>query len=137
MITRRRWLTSMSILAGGSAMASVAGKHVAWFMPEEAEPHVRSWMAFCADEAVWGDHLVDEVHRNLALIANTIVKYEPVTMLVNKDDHAIARTLVNSRVELVVYPLDERSGWRGGSNRHGSGQVPVHSDGPGSGRRRH
>ena len=88
-------------------MASVAGKHVAWFMPEEAEPHVRSWMAFCADEAVWGDHLVDEVHRNLALIANTIVKYEPVTMLVNKDDHAIARTLVNSRVELVVCPLDD------------------------------
>lgn len=76
-------------------------------MPDEGELHERTWMAFCGDEAVWGDTLVDEVHRNLALIANTIAKYEPVTMLVNKEDHAVARKLVSSRVELVVCPLND------------------------------
>ncbi len=84
-----------------------AGQKSAWFMPDEGEMHERTWMAFCADEAVWGESLVDEVHRNLALIANTIAKYEPVTMLVNKEDHAIARKLMSSRVELVVCPLDD------------------------------
>ena len=77
----------------------VAGKHVAWFMPEETKPHVRTWMAFCGDEALFfgGGHLVDEVHPNLALIANTIVKYEPVTMLVNEGD---ARTDKEARTKL-------------------------------------
>lgn len=39
----------------------VAGKDVAWFMADESEPLERTWMAFCADEAVWGDQVA---HRH-------------------------------------------------------------------------
>ena len=79
-----------------------------WRMPDEAEPHVRTWMAFGASEAIWGRELLPEVRRNLATIARTIAKYEPVSMLVRAEELEIARTLLaGSRVELVEAPLDD------------------------------
>ncbi len=77
-------------------------------MPDESEPHVRTWMAFGASKKVWGAKLLPEVQRNLALIARTISKYEPVTMLVREDDYALAKKLIGSaRVELVECDLDD------------------------------
>ncbi len=79
-----------------------------WRMPDESEPHKRTWMAFGASKKVWGGKLLPEVQRNLALIARTIAKYEPVTMLVRKDEHALAGKLIGSaQVELVECALDD------------------------------
>jgi len=50
-------------------------------MPDEGDRHKRTWMAFGASAKIWGDNLLPDVQRNLALIANTIVEFEPVTML--------------------------------------------------------
>ena len=44
-----------------------------WFMPDEGDPHLRTWMAFGASEEVWGEDLLPEVRRNLASIARAIV----------------------------------------------------------------
>ncbi len=80
----------------------------AWRMPDESEPHTRTWMAFGASEAIWGAALLPEVRRNLALIARTIRKYEPVAMLVREGEQEILRPLLEgSAVELVVAPLDD------------------------------
>ena len=79
----------------------------AWSMPDESEPHKRTWMAFGASKKVWGSKLLPEVQRNLAKIATTIAKYEPVSMLVRKSDYDVARKLVGSSVELIVFPLDD------------------------------
>jgi peptidyl-arginine deiminase len=57
-----------------------------WIMPDEGEPHKRTWMAFGASRKIWGDYLLAEARRNLATIARTIAKYEPVSMLVRKKD---------------------------------------------------
>lgn len=78
-----------------------------WFMPDESEPHKRTWMAFGASATIWGKKLLPEVQRNLATIARTIAKYEPVSMLVRESDYRLAKKLVGQSVELIVSPLDD------------------------------
>ncbi len=78
-----------------------------WYMPEEGEPHLRTWMAFGASKTIWGARLLNQVQRDLALIARTIAGFEPVSMLVRKEDHRLAQQLVGSAVELIECPLDD------------------------------
>ena len=78
-----------------------------WHMPDEGEPHQRTWMAFGASEEIWGEELLSEVRRNLATIAQAIAKYEPVTMLVRESETDLARELVGPDVEFIVAPLDD------------------------------
>ncbi len=78
-----------------------------WYMPEESAPHKRTWMVFGASEKIWGRKLLPEVRRNLALIAKTIVKYEPVTMLVRAEEKELARKLVGPKVQLIVAKMDD------------------------------
>lgn len=77
------------------------------FMPDESGLHRRTWMAFGASQQIWGRSLLPEVQRNLATIARTIARYEPVTMLVREKEVELARELVGYVVELVVSPLDD------------------------------
>ncbi|MGL4474727.1 MAG: agmatine deiminase family protein, partial [Shewanella sp.] len=51
--------------------------------------------------------LLPEVQRNLATIALTIAKFEPVSMLVRQSDFAVAKQLMGDKVELIVCPLDD------------------------------
>ncbi len=78
-----------------------------WRMPDESEAHQRTWMAFCASEEIWGKKLMPEVQRNLATIALTIAKFEPVSMLVRQEDFDIAKKLMGSKVDLVISPLND------------------------------
>ena len=78
-----------------------------WFMPDEAEPHACTWMAFGASRRIWGADLVEAVQDNLALIARTIAQYEPVTMLVRESERTIAQKKCGPDVDLVVAPLDD------------------------------
>lgn len=78
-------------------------------MPDEGRPHARTWMAFGPSEEIWGADLVPEVQRNLASIAATIARFEPVSMLVRTEDLAAARELLgeNPDVELVEAEIDD------------------------------
>ncbi len=78
-----------------------------WLMPDEGELHQRTWMVFGASEAVWGAKLLPEVQRNLASIALTIARYEPVSMLVRQADLSLATELMGSKIELIVCPVDD------------------------------
>ena len=78
-----------------------------WFMPDEGEPHQRTWMAFGASSKIWGKKLLPDVQRNLAAIALAIAQYEPVSMLVRHSDVPLAQQLMGSKVELIVCPLDD------------------------------
>ncbi len=79
----------------------------AWFMPDEGDPHVRTWMAFGASADIWGKTLLPEARRSLGLLASTIAKYEPVSMLVRKNEYDLAARMVSDEVNLVVSPLDD------------------------------
>ncbi|HPY39854.1 MAG TPA: agmatine deiminase family protein, partial [Thiolinea sp.] len=112
MLTRRRLLaTSLGLSAtallglSGSANALVPAKR--WRMPDESEAHTRTWMAFGASAAIWGKQLLPETRRSLALLANTIVKYEPVSMLVREKEYSLAASMLDSRVNLVIAPLND------------------------------
>ena len=114
MISRRKFIQKIAVLTGGLTMLESLGfssgdirSSGAWFMPDEAEKHKRTWMAFGASEQIWGDKLLPEVRRNLATIAKTIARFEPVTMLVRPEELEIARALVGDNVELIVSPLND------------------------------
>jgi agmatine deiminase len=112
MFTRRRFTQSLALLAGGLCCQSLRpihaqGAQASWRMPDEGEAHARTWMAFGASKQIWGSTLLPVVQRNLATIAKTIARYEPVTMLVRQSDYEVAKKLVGSTVELLVTPLDD------------------------------
>lgn len=76
-------------------------------MPDEAEPHTATWMAFGPTEKIWGADLLPVVQKNLAAIANAIVAHEPVHMIVRPDEEATARGLLDAAVQLHPMPLDD------------------------------
>lgn len=84
-----------------------------WWMPDEAETHLRSWMSFIASRSIWCEKLIPEVLENLALIATTIAQYEPVSILVRQQDRAIAIQLLGGLdthkhpIELIDYTMDD------------------------------
>ena len=109
---RRHFLSTSLLLSTGSIFGTPsmgwAASDNGWRMPDESEPHARTWMAFGASTAIWSKKLLPEVRRNLVTIATTIARYEPVSMLVREEDYAIAAKLLgNSAVKLVVAPLDD------------------------------
>ncbi|MGB6045388.1 MAG: agmatine deiminase family protein [Pirellulales bacterium] len=114
MVTRRRFIS----LTGGSLAAyQLFGSSICmavepsktnptWRMPDESALHRCTWMAFGANEEIWDD-LLDDVRENLATIAKTISKYEPVLMLVRPDERKLAAKLCGDRVKLVDADLDD------------------------------
>ena len=79
-------------------------------MPPEWEPHERTWMAFPPDSAAARDLDADglaEVRAAWAQVADAIVRFEPVTMVVDPADVDVARALLDPRVELLAARLDD------------------------------
>ncbi len=82
-------------------------------MPDESEPHQQTWMSFVANDYIWSKKQIPEVKKNLALIARTIAKYEPVTMLVSPSDYRQAMNLLggldnhNHPIRLIKFTTDD------------------------------
>ncbi|MBV1776359.1 agmatine deiminase family protein [Burkholderiaceae bacterium DAT-1] len=113
MTTRRTFIRTSGLLAAATLLGGVRGGFAmangpnTWFMPDEGDRHQRTWMAFGASLAVWGKKYLPEVQRNLATIALTISRYEPVSMLVRQADLPLAQRMMGDKVELIVCPLDD------------------------------
>ena len=88
-------------------LVSAATATKRWRMPDEGDPHLRTWMAFGSSSDIWGKDLLPHVQTDLARIALSIARFEPVSMLVRKQDVAAARRLMGSRVTLVECPIDD------------------------------
>lgn len=103
------FLTISTMLLNTKKVLSVepVSNEANWFMPSEEAPHLRTWMAFGASSKIWGNELLPVVQKNLADIALTIAKYEPVTMLVRQSDLALAKKMMGGKVEFIVCPLDD------------------------------
>lgn len=88
---------------------SGGGVHQAdgWRMPDEAEAHKATWMAYGASNAVWTRAQVPQVQLALVRIANAIAAYEPVNMLVRPAELASARQLLDARVNLIPAEMDD------------------------------
>jgi agmatine deiminase len=80
-----------------------------WFMPEEGEPHERTWMAFGATEEIWGRKLIGEVRKNIATVAQAIAKFEPVVVCVRPTELELAKKQFSSlaNIKFVECPLND------------------------------
>jgi agmatine deiminase len=110
--TRRALLKKSGAYVGATLLAraspGLSQTPVPWRMPDESEPHLRTWMAFGASADIWGDELLPDVQGNLAELARTIAKYEPVSMLVRHTERTTAQRLLRgANVTLVEADLDD------------------------------
>lgn len=106
MSTRRQFIQQASAIAGlGAALslglsltpprahAATAGQ---WRMPDEGDRHERAFVAFGAQSAIWEDFTPD-VQAAIGLIARTIARYEPVTVLCRERERSLAEQLCGTR----------------------------------------
>ncbi len=69
--------------------------------PDESVAHTRTWMAWPSSSSIWGS-LLSGVQNDVALIAKTIAKYEPVIMCADGSTNAsIARNKCGSAVQVI------------------------------------
>ena len=99
-------MTRRDALFGMTAVATAQNPQ-RWRMPDESEPHKRTWMAFGPSQKVWGSKLLPEVRRNLGVVAQAIAKFEPVSMLVREEDFDRATAACDGKAELIACPLDD------------------------------
>ena len=78
-------------------------------MPPEWAPHERTWMAWPSSGYTLGDDepAADEARAAWAAVANAIVRFEPVTVVVSPDDDSVARQWLDPAVQIVHAPLDD------------------------------
>ncbi|WP_042385314.1 agmatine deiminase family protein [Streptacidiphilus melanogenes] len=64
-------------------------------------PHARTWMSWPASRSIWGRQL-DGVQQDIALVARTVARFEPVTVCApDESAAAAARALCGSHVEVI------------------------------------
>jgi agmatine deiminase len=113
MTTRRKFIGSLGALTATTLLAGTQGDRPApprtlgLIMPDEGATHLRTWMAFGAGKGIWGSRLLPLVQRELAALARTIARYEPVSMLTRETELPLARRLLEDAVELIACPLDD------------------------------
>ncbi|HEY6566730.1 MAG TPA: agmatine deiminase family protein [Actinomycetota bacterium] len=69
-------------------------------VPLESEPHRRTWMAWPSSREIWGG-LLPGIQRDIALVASTVARFEPVVMCANPDDVEHASTMCGRPVEVI------------------------------------
>lgn len=78
-------------------------------MPAEWEPHERTWMAWPTSGYTLGedDAAAEESRTAWAAVANAIVRFEPVTVVVDPADLDSCRAWLDDAVEVAAAPLDD------------------------------
>ncbi|WP_206054152.1 agmatine deiminase family protein [Nocardioides iriomotensis] len=82
---------------------------VTWRMPAETAPHDRTWMAFPpASPSLGADAGEIEVARRVwTETAHAVLAFEPVAIVVDPADAALARRMLSSEVTIVEQPLND------------------------------
>ncbi|MFE5860348.1 agmatine/peptidylarginine deiminase [Streptomyces virginiae] len=115
---RRRFLAAAGLTAAAAALAATEGRAGAASAPRPAAAgafrvpiedvrHTRTWMAWPDSTSIWGNTL-SGVQQDIALIARTIAKYEPVYICANSGSAAKARSMCGSTVTVIsTIPVDD------------------------------
>lgn len=78
-------------------------------MPAEWQPHECTWMGWPAKDYEEDPEENARAFAAWSSVANAIVRFEPVKMLIEPNDIEIAKTYLDPRIELVEGSLDD--GW--------------------------
>ncbi|ALE04286.1 agmatine deiminase (plasmid) [Arthrobacter sp. ERGS1:01] len=78
-------------------------------MPSECAPQERIWMAFPPLGETFGATDEDAAQARTAwvAVAHAVLEFEPVTMLADPRDAALARELLHADIDIVQAPLDD------------------------------
>lgn len=105
---RRSFLAGMGGLAAFGAQVARGQTSKGWHVPDEAAPHLRTFMQWPVSRRVYPDALfLETLQRAVARIANVIVEFEPVVMLTADSHHPSARRMLSSEVELWHVPTED------------------------------
>jgi agmatine deiminase len=82
---------------------------MSYVMPAEWELHERTWMAWPPDNAALGESAEEakDAYRAWSSVANAILEFEPVTMVVDPRDIQAAKEWLDPRVDIVQTDLDD------------------------------
>ncbi|MFG2620788.1 agmatine/peptidylarginine deiminase [Streptomyces sp. NPDC048507] len=116
-MARRSFLAAAGLTAATAALAAAEGRARAAARPAPAAGtlrvpieevrHTRTWMAWPDSTSIWGSTL-SGVQSDIALIARTIAKYEPVLLCANPASAAKARSQCGPTVTVVTtIPVDD------------------------------
>ncbi|MFF2083248.1 agmatine/peptidylarginine deiminase [Nocardia sp. NPDC058176] len=80
-----------------------------WRMPSETDPQERVWMAFPPLGSSISETAEDahEARTTWSSVAHAVAEFEPVTMVVDPADAAVARRYLSAHIDLVEAPLDD------------------------------
>lgn len=117
MSTRRDFIKQLTVAAGLGAVASMgigvsapqvrAALGNSWYMPDENELQERVFLAFAAQAAIWQDWATP-VNNCIALLAKTIAKYQPVTVLCRANQLSLAKSKCGTtNIKFLTMPLDD------------------------------
>ncbi len=112
MSTRRQFIQSSVVLAAalmsGSLPAAASAGAAGFRLPEETEPHERTFMQWPVNRQVHPDPgFLNMLQQTIADIANTISEFEPVVMLMDQKHQKRARRRLSSKVEIWDIPTDD------------------------------
>lgn len=101
-----------------------------FWLPEEAEPHARTFMQWPVNPVVHPDAVfLDMLQHAIASIANTISEFEPVVMLMDERYAKSARLKLSQAIGIWNIPTDDL--WCRDSGplfvRNGSGDLAIRS----------
>lgn len=116
MMTRRTFIHQVAGTGGAAAAGLLPGlsaraassAYAGFWMPEETEPHLRTFMQWPVNPKVHPDRaFLDMLQQSIAGIANAISEFEPVVMLMDASYAKRARQLLSSAVEIWDIPTDD------------------------------
>jgi agmatine deiminase len=96
-----------SASARPDAKRAAAAASTALAVPLDSVAHTRTWMAWPDSKTIYGRKLAG-LQANIALIAKTIAKYEPVYLLANSTSGSAAKAACGSTVTVIgTIPVDD------------------------------
>lgn len=74
-------------------------------MPAEWVPHERTWMMWPSRHGMWPD--MNATKKSYVHVAETIARFEPVTMVVGRADENEARTVLGEHIDVFVCEIND------------------------------
>ncbi|MCF6320242.1 MAG: agmatine deiminase family protein [Rhizobiaceae bacterium] len=99
---------TMIMTLPGNAKPALSARSNGFRMPEESDKHLRTFMQWPVNREVYQDMVfLNMVQQSVADIANTIVEFEPVVMLMDAGFEKSARRKLNSNIEIWNIATDD------------------------------
>ena len=99
---------SAALPARGLSMTGGSAREHGFWMPEESEPHLRTFMQWPVSKQVNTDPIfLKMLQKTIAEIANTIAEFEPVVLLMDERFAGDARKSLSASVEIWNIPTED------------------------------